>query len=48
MLLNDVAVLRLWSKSLKINCEKIYLFSKVTARSQVLLYTAYALKVRKN
>ena len=48
VLLNDVAVLRLWSKSLKINCEKIYFFSKVTARSQVLLYTAYALKVRKN
>ena len=48
MLLNDVAVLRLWSKSLKINCEKIYFVSKVTARSQVLLNTAYALKVRKN
>ena len=48
VLLNDVAVLHLWSKSLKINCEKIYFFSKVIAHSQVLLYTAYTLKVHKN
>ena len=48
MLLKDVAVLRLWSKFLKINREKIYFFSKVAARSQVLFYTVYTLKVRKN
>ena len=45
VLLNDVAVLRLWLKSLKINCEKIYFSSKVIACSQVLLYTAYTKKL---
>ena len=49
MVFNDVAVLRLWSKSLKINCEKIYFFSKVTARITlycVCLKSAQKLVVR--
>ena len=46
MLFNDVAVLRLWSKSLKINCKKIYLLSK--SFRGIIVYCVYLKSERKS